>query len=104
MHLSEQIAEKAAGALNTGFTAILLQFSFANWIINYPIVSLFAANWHIGELWGGERGQGGPRGKQGGANRFSFAIMYTHATHGEMCNHLNLHCEVPLAVAMRSYL
>ncbi len=33
-----------------GFTAILLQFSFANWIINYPIVSPFATNWHIGEL------------------------------------------------------
>ncbi len=34
----------------SGFTAILLQFSFANWIINYPIVSPFATNWHIGEL------------------------------------------------------
>ena len=61
----------------TGFTAILLQFSFANWIINYPIVSPFAANWHIGELWGGRRGPGGSKGgSKGGRNRFSFAIMY----------------------------
>ncbi len=36
-----------------GFTAILLHFSFANWIINYPMISPFAANRHIGELGGG---------------------------------------------------
>ena len=47
-----------------GFTAILLQFSFANWIINYPIVSSFATNWHIGELGGG--GGTGVRGVEGG--------------------------------------
>ena len=47
-----------------GFTAILLQLSLANWIINYPIVSPFAGNWRIGELGGGERG--GKRGGVGG--------------------------------------
>ena len=30
-----------------GFTAILLQLSFANWIINCPIVSPFAGNWRL---------------------------------------------------------
>ncbi len=38
-------------------------------------------------------------------NRFRstlrFAIMYIHATHGEMCNHVMFHCKLPLAVAMR---
>ncbi len=89
-----------------GFTAILLQFSFANRIVNYPIAAPFATNWHIGELWGGGvRGQGGRRGAEGGSpNRFSFAIMYIHATHGEMWTQLNVYCELPLAVAMRSYL
>ncbi len=28
--------------------------------------------------------------------------MYIHATHGEMCNYLNCHCELTLAVAMRA--
>jgi len=51
----------------SGFTAILLQFSFANWIINYPIVSPFAANWHIGELGGG--GSGGSKGGGRGGGR-----------------------------------
>ncbi|KAL3157282.1 hypothetical protein ABBQ38_001514 [Trebouxia sp. C0009 RCD-2024] len=41
---------------STGFTAILLQFSFAIWIINYPIVSPFAVKWHIGEIGGGGAG------------------------------------------------
>ena len=48
------------------------------------------------------KGSGGSRGGVGGANIVSFAIMYIHATHGEMCNYLNCHCELTLAVAMRA--
>ena len=56
---------------SSGFTTILLHFSFADWIINYPIVSPFAANGHIGELGGG----GGKGGGGGGANKFSVVDM-----------------------------
>ena len=90
---------------SAGLMALLLQFSFANWIISYltdnqlVLLSPFAANWHIGEF--GEGRRSGGEGGAGGANRFGFAMMYPHATHGEMCNHLMFHCELPLAVAMR---
>ena len=39
--------------------------------IKYPIVSPFAANWHIGELGGGNQGGSKGRGSGGGANRFT---------------------------------
>ena len=53
--------------LSSGFTAILFELSFASWIINYPIVSPFAANWHIGEFGGGVGGGGSRGGHKGGA-------------------------------------
>ena len=49
----------------SGFTAILLQFSFAYWMTTYPTVSPFAANWHIGKFGRGG-GQGGQKGEVGG--------------------------------------
>ena len=42
--------------------AILLQLSFANWIVNHPIVSPLAPNWHIDKM--GDGGSWGP--EQGG--------------------------------------
>ena len=50
--------------VQSGFTAILLQLSFAIWIINYPIVSPFAGNWRIGEFWGVWGGPGGGSGRR----------------------------------------
>ena len=54
---------------HAGFTAVLLQLSFANWIINYPTVSPFGPNWHIGETGEQGRGQGGSGGGVGGGGR-----------------------------------
>ncbi len=88
-----------------GVTAILLQFSFANWIIDYPIaVCCKLAYWRV---WGGGGGvQGGQRGEGWGGGRIALAlqscvIQYIHAIHGEKCNHLIFHCGSPLAVATR---
>ncbi len=73
-----------------GFTAVLLHFSFANWIIRYPIISPFAANWHIGELGGGLKGvKGVKRGEWGGANKFSVIDMQLNVNQLMFhCNHL----------------
>ncbi len=50
----------------SGFTAILLQFSFAYWMTTYPITSPFAANWHVSKFGGAAGGQGGQNGEEGG--------------------------------------
>lgn len=86
-----------AAVLSAGFTAILLRH------LDNQLSNSFAVCYKLARAGGG-----GVRGVEGGqrwvSNRFSFAIMYKHATHGEMRAHLNFHCELPLAVAMRSYL
>ena len=60
--------------VQSGFTAILLQLSFANWIIDYPIVSPFAGNWRIGEFWGVKGGMGG---SWGGVGQPTFVCLVT---------------------------
>ena len=60
-----QITNQLINTSTPGFTAILLQLSFANWIIDYPIVSPFAGNWRIGEFWGVKGGMGGSGGGSG---------------------------------------
>jgi len=73
----------------SGFTAILLQFSFAYWMTTYPII---AANWHVGKFGGAAGGQGGQNGEEGGGDSFSVAIMYIYATHDGTCGQLMFHC------------
>ena len=51
-------------AKQPGFTEGLLQLSIAIWIINYPIVTPFAATRQVGEFGGGGGGSG--RGVRGG--------------------------------------